>query len=88
MNQPYYIKILWGEEPDSVDDDDFQEYAFETLAELKAFVFGVKEAMGFGDFAIVDPQNTLNYADSYGSEGDYRRDVGRELEEDGSITSC
>ena len=37
-NYPYYVKIIWGEYPDSVADDAFEEYAFETMPELTAFM--------------------------------------------------
>lgn len=82
MSQAYYIKILWGEKPDSVDDDAFEEYALDTRGELEAFLWGVHQASGWSDYAIIDPQNILDRAEHYGSEADYRRDVGRELEED------
>lgn len=79
-NYPYYVKIIWGEYPDSVEDDAFEEYAFETMPELKAFMWGIEESSGWNNYGIVDPQNILNYPQAYGSEGDYRRGEGREDE--------
>ena len=81
-NYPYYVKIIWGEYPDSVADDAFEEYAFETMPELTAFIWGIEESMFWTSchFGIVDPQNILNYPQAYGSEGDYRRGEGRENE--------
>ena len=79
-NYPYYVKIIWGEYPDSVEDDAFEEYAFETKPELTAFIWGIEESSGWNDCGIVDPQNILNYPQAYGSEGDYRREQDREDE--------
>jgi hypothetical protein len=55
------VTILWGEAPD--DDDEPVVYEFYTQAELAAFLYGITEASGWGDYQIVKLENTGHLED-------------------------
>lgn len=43
----FFCKVLWGESPEPTDSP--VEYGFETLEEMRGFLYGIREAIGWMD---------------------------------------
>lgn len=71
---PYKVKIIWGANPTSVENTDFKPYEFATIDELIAFLKGCTAALGYTDYAVIDPNTYLNinHDNVYPSEREYR----------------
>lgn len=46
-NNKFFCKVLWGEHPEP--DTEPVEYGFKTLEEMRGFLFGIREAIGWMD---------------------------------------
>jgi hypothetical protein len=53
MAKEFRVRMRWGS--DHSDYQEPQEYEFDTLAELNAFLLGVSEAWGWMDYEQIDP---------------------------------
>ena len=54
----FTVRIRWGttqtQEETYDNKDDAQEYSFKTKEELAAFLMGIEETLGWGDYTIVE----------------------------------
>lgn len=58
QTKKYEITILWGKCPEP--DDKPIHYAFHTLRELEAFIYGIEECDGWLAYKIIDPNDSDN----------------------------